>query len=108
MPDVLVTLTVTAPPVPVGQVLVSPQALGFVLRAGASAAATETLTISAPAGQPFEIVSNAPWLTASPAVGSIPRTVDVSAAGRALAPGSYAGSITVASGALDPVEVPCL
>ena len=80
-----------------GTLAVSSSALTFTQFAGLAAPAAQTVTVTNPAGGalPFSVVSDSSWLTVTPAGGSAPAVLTISADGRNLLPGTYTGTITV-------------
>jgi uncharacterized protein (TIGR03437 family) len=83
---VAVTFTVTAVPV----LTLSPASLTF------TAAGTQSVALgSTGAALPYTTSSNAAWLTALPAAGTTPGTSSISVNPTGLAPGNYAGVVTV-------------
>jgi Bacterial Ig-like domain/Viral BACON domain/Bacterial Ig domain len=86
-----------------GSVLtVSPASISFAgTQPGPNPAPANVSITNAGSGSlSFSVSTDVPWLTASPASGTAPQTVQVSAATGSLAPGTYTGHVTVtASGA---------
>ncbi|HEY6886160.1 MAG TPA: choice-of-anchor D domain-containing protein, partial [Solirubrobacter sp.] len=95
---VTVTLTVVEPPAVLS---VSPASLSFSGTEGASNPASKTVTVSNTGGGSlsFTTASDAAWLSVTPASGSAPRDLAVSAdlAGRQA--GTYTGHVTIDAGA---------
>lgn len=77
----------------------TPASITLAAIAGAAAASqTVALALSdAARTSSYRATSSANWLTVSPASGTMPGSLTVSAGGAGLAPGSYSGEITVAS-----------
>jgi uncharacterized protein (TIGR03437 family) len=101
---VLVTLTV-AP----GSISASPASLSFQQTVGGSAPAAQSIAVAgSPGALTFSATSDSAWLTASPASGSTPASVQVSVSGTGLPLGSYPGAITIVSqGATgSPIRIP--
>lgn len=89
------------PPAPV--LMISATSASFLATqgaAGSTAPAPIDLSNSGTGTLAFSAASDAPWLTVTPTSGAAPQTLQVSAAAGTLAPGMYAGHVTVtASGA---------
>jgi hypothetical protein len=60
-----------------------------------AAAAAQTVRLDGTPGLGFTAVSSLPWLLVSPGAGTLPATLTVSANTGAVAPGEYAGRVTV-------------
>ena len=74
----------------------TPASLDFAATAGGSAPAAQTINLtSSVAGISFAVSASAPWLTVSPAGGSMPAGVAVSADPTGLAAGKYQATITI-------------
>jgi Tfp pilus assembly protein PilN len=69
--------------------------LQFSLPANAATPLTQTISISATQMVSVTAVTSTPWLTVSPAAGSVPSTVSVSANSSELAVGTYEGTVTI-------------
>jgi len=99
---------VEAPPAPA--IGVSPPSLAFAAIAGAAAPPAQTIAVTnAGAGTlTFTTAASPTWLHVSPASGTAPASLSVSAATAGLSAGSYGGTVTVsASGATNtPLTVP--
>ena len=89
-----VTLTVTS-----GAFSASPLALSFTMVQSGPAPQAQTVSISGTPGPlPYTVsVSGGAWLSATPLSGNTPGTLQVSANGAGFQPGSYIGSVTIAS-----------
>jgi hypothetical protein len=105
---VQVTLTVTS-----GTVSAAPTSLTFTQAAGGSVPAAQTVTLSGTPGPVnFTVAattaSGGTWLTATPASGVTPGTLQVSASAGTLAIGQYTGTVVItapgASGS--PISIP--
>jgi len=103
-----VTLTVNA-----GTISASPTSLVFTQVSAGPPPASQSFTLSgAPGAISFQTAaatgSGGAWLSASPASGSTPGTVQVSVAANSLEVGSYSGNVTVAAAGADgsPIMVP--
>ena len=103
-----VTLTVNA-----GTISASPTSLVFTQVSTGPPPASQSFTLSgAPGAISFQTAaatgSGGAWLSASPASGSTPGTVQVSVAANSLEVGSYSGNVTVAAAGADgsPIMVP--
>ena len=101
-----VTLTVAAAPA----LSVTPASLSFSATAGGASPAAKTLSVANTGGGTlsFTASDDAPWLSVTPASGTAPRDLTVSASVSGLAAGTYTGNVTVtAAGATgSPKEVP--
>jgi len=91
---VTVTFTVGAPPAVLS---VAPTGLSFSATQGGSDPAPSSVTVSNAGGGTlgFTTSSDQSWLLVSPASGTAPATLQVSATVAGLAPGSYTGHVTV-------------
>ena len=78
---------------------VSPSALTFAATTGGASPAAKTLSVSNTGGGAlsFTTSSNQPWLSVTPASGSAPASLSVTAATGSLTAGTYTGSVTVTS-----------
>jgi outer membrane protein assembly factor BamB len=94
---VTVTLTVSAPTPPT--LAVSPSSLSFSATQGASNPAAKSLSVTntGSGSLSFTSASDAAWLSASPASGSAPATVQVSVDTSGLAAATYTGHVTITS-----------
>ncbi len=89
--SVAVTLNLAAP----AQLSLTPAALVFDGVAGAASPASKTVAVaSTGAALAFSFTSSAAWLSASPASGTSPANVIVTANTTSLAVGSYSGTLT--------------
>jgi glucose/arabinose dehydrogenase len=90
-----VTLTVAAPAPPA--LAVSPATLGFAATVGGSAPPAKTIDVSnAGSGTlSFSVSDDAPWLSVTPASGSAPQSLTVTADPAGLPAGTHSGTITV-------------
>jgi hypothetical protein len=93
-------ITVTAP-APAPTINTSPASLSFTYQAGGTTPGAQNLAVSSSGtGFSYTVSTSAAWLSASPASGSTPGTVAVSANPSGLAAGTYTGSVSItASGA---------
>ncbi len=75
----------------------SPAQLSFHAVAGQSAPPPARVTLADPgsSGLTFTAAADQPWLSATPAAGSAPATITVRASAAGLAPGTYAGAVTI-------------
>lgn len=92
-------VTVKAPAPAIG---LSPASLAFSGQAGGGNPSPQNVSITNTGGGTltFTVATDAAWLSATPASGTAPRTVQVSASTAGLVAGTYAGHVTVtASGA---------
>jgi uncharacterized protein (TIGR03437 family) len=84
-----------------GALTVSPTTLTFTHTLGGAAPAAQTISIGSSAStlnwSAAAATSTGNWLTVSPANGTTPGTVSVTANGAALSPGIYNGTVTIAS-----------
>ena len=89
-----VTLTVTSG----APVTVSPAALSFSYKQGGALPVAQNISVGAAQSTAFgvSVSSVGGWLAVSPASGSTPATLAVSANPAGLAPGSYSGSVAIA------------
>jgi glucose/arabinose dehydrogenase len=94
-----VTLTLTAPPPPA--LAISPAALGFSATQGGAAPPSQPVSVTntGSGSLSFTVSDDAPWLSAAPASGNAPATVNVSVNPTGLAPATYTGTVTVNGGA---------
>jgi uncharacterized protein (TIGR03437 family) len=93
--NIPVSLTLTAP----AAVSATPTTLTFNYRAGDSAPAAQTLTVSgggASLAYSATAASTGNWLVVSPATGTTPGTVNVSISTTGLSTGTYTGTVLVA------------
>lgn len=94
-----VTLAVTGSPTG-GTISASQTSLSFNAMTG-GAAQSQMVTVSSSGAQaPYtaSVSSNATWLSVSPASAETPSTVTITANPSGLAPGSYTGTVSIASG----------
>jgi uncharacterized protein (TIGR03437 family) len=105
---VQVTLVVTA-----GTVSATPASLTFTQAVGGSAPPAQAVTVSGtPSPINFTVGATASglgtWLTANPASGSTPGTIQVSASAGTLAVGQYNGTVTITapSASGSPISIP--
>ncbi len=89
--SISVTLTVSGP----GQVTVTPAQLSFAAPVGGPTPAAQTLSVGAGSPTAFTAVSSAKWLTVTPASGTTPASLSVSANPTGMVAGTYLGGITV-------------
>ena len=106
---VAVTFIVTAAALP--NLALSPASLSFAAQTGAAAPAAQSVAVTstgAALSYTVTTTSSATWLTASPASGATPGTISVSVNSAGLTPGTYNGSVSVASAgaANSPQTVP--
>lgn len=94
-----VTLTVSAPPPPQPILSVAPGTLSFSATQGGSnpAAATVNVTNTGTGTLNFTAASDSSWLTVTPASGTAPLALQVSANISGLTAGTYTGHVTVTS-----------
>ncbi len=94
---VTVTLNVSSPPPPQPVLSVSPLAVSFTATQGGAnpAAANVSISNTGSGTLSFTDSSDSPWLSASPASGTAPATLQVSANINGLAAGSYTGHVTI-------------
>jgi PKD repeat protein len=101
-----VTLTVAAAPA----LSVTPASLSFSATAGGASPASKTLSVANSGGGTlsFTAADDAPWLSVTPASGTAPRDLTVSADVSGLAAGTYTGKVTVTSSGSSgsPKDVP--
>jgi hypothetical protein len=92
-----VTLTVAAPVPPA--IGVSPATMSFSAIAGEANPSPRTLSITNTGGGSLNWTATVdqPWLAANPGAGAAPSSVTISVNTAGLAPGSYAGAITVSA-----------
>jgi uncharacterized protein (TIGR03437 family) len=92
---IAVTLTVSGP----GQLEVTPAQLSFASPVGGPAPASQTVTVGAVSAIAFtasaSATSSANWLSVTPAAGTAPASLSISANPAGLLAGTYLGSITV-------------
>jgi adhesin/invasin len=81
-----------------GFLQVTPTATQFVQTFGGSAPSPQTATIvsTATSELPWTATSTAPWLSVSPASGTTPAQITLTANGAGLAPGRYGALVTIA------------
>lgn len=85
-----------------GTISATPASVNFTQLAGGSAPASQTITVSgSPNAINFSVTAAADnggtWLSATPATGATPGTVQISANAGTLAVGSYTGKVTIAA-----------
>jgi hypothetical protein len=92
-----VTLTVNPPAPPV--LAITPSSLTFAATVGGAAPPAQGVTVSNTGGGTlsFTATDDQTWLSASPASGSAPGTVNVSVDPTGLAAGTYTGTVTIAA-----------
>lgn len=102
--NITVTVRVTGPPAGGGsgqpQLSASPSTLAFTAQGGAPAAQTRTLAVTSTHTNvtlSYTASSNVPWLSVSPAAGSTPGSLTVTANSLGLSPGVYSGSVSLAA-----------
>lgn len=104
--DVTVTLVVVPPP----SLAVAPASLAFGGTVGGANPAAKTLSVTNTGGGSlsFTAADDASWLTVTPATGSAPQTLTVSASLTGLAAGTYTGNVTVTAAGVQgsPKTVP--
>jgi glucose/arabinose dehydrogenase len=90
-----VTLTVAAPAPPA--LALSPTLLSYAATQGGAAPAAQPVTVSNTGGGTltYTVADDQPWLSASPASGTAPGTLNVTVDPVGLAPGSYTGAVTI-------------
>lgn len=78
---------------------VSPSSLTFAATTGGASPASKTLSVSNTGGGTlsYTTASSQPWLSVTPASGSAPGTLTVTAATGSLTAGTYTGNVTVTS-----------
>lgn len=92
--------------VPLPQLLALPQIISFSQTAGASAPAQQiSVNIDPNSAQPFRIVSDAAWLSATPTEATTPATISVNVNGTDLAPGTYFGQLRIVADTASPAVV---
>ncbi|MGI8770894.1 MAG: BACON domain-containing protein [Acidobacteriaceae bacterium] len=104
-----VPVTVTVTSTSSIQQTVSPSTLTYSGTVGGAAPASQTLSLqTSPTSAAYTVSSDASWLTATPASGSTPASVQVSVSPTGLAAGTYSGNITVSvpSASNPTVKVP--
>ncbi len=85
---------------------VNPQQVSLVASAGSAAPATQTVTVVSTAtnlsyNATVRYISSATgWLSVTPATGSVPATLTISADPSKLTPGTYVGQVTITAGVL--------
>jgi uncharacterized protein (TIGR03437 family) len=110
--SIVVQVQLTVTPAPAPTLIVTPASVSFNFDlASTGPPPTQTLTLSSNgAALPFTVTSvtlaGGNWLTASPASGITPSQLSISANPSSLLPGSYTGSVTVASPGAPAVIVP--
>lgn len=79
--------------------IATPPSLSFVAFAGQSSPPSQTITVynQGTAALGWTASSNVSWLTLSPASGTLPHTISVTANQSGLAAGSYTGTITISA-----------
>src|SRR5205823_5122422 len=76
----------------------APATLSFSTTAGGSSSAAQTINLSGSViGLSYTASASAPWLSADPARGVMPATLQVSVDASGLAPGPYQGTVAIAS-----------
>ena len=81
----------------------SAEVLAFSARVGAPPPTSKTVTLSSSVpGVAFAITSGAPWLSATPAAGSMPTNILVSVDPSTLAPGDYTATVSITAAAASP------
>jgi uncharacterized protein (TIGR03437 family) len=88
-----IPVTMTVAP---GAISATPQNLNFNLNQGANA--TQAIQLAGAGSTSFSATTGAAWLAVSPSSGNIPATVNVTASAANLAPGLYAGTVTITGG----------
>ena len=99
-----VTLTVTGATTS-GTISVNPSSLSFAAMTGGQAQSQTVSVTSNGAQVSYTASSNATWLSVSPTNAQTPSTVTITANPAGLAPGSYAGTVTLASGNTVTIQV---
>jgi glucose/arabinose dehydrogenase len=101
-----VTLTVTAPAPPA--LAVAPASLSFAGETGGANPATKTLSVTNTGGGTlsFSASDDAPWLSLTPATGSAPRDLTVTASISGLAAGTHTATVTVDGGSAGTKTIP--
>ncbi len=96
------------PPSPV--LSVAPSSLAFAATTGGASPAAKTLSVTNTGGGSlgFTVADDAPWLSVTPASGSAPQTLQVTAAPGSLAAGTYTATVTVTSAGTQgsPASIP--
>jgi large repetitive protein len=89
------------------RVVLSPDSVGFAINHGGSAASRSVdVATSGGAAAGFSVAEDSPWLTVSPASGTAPDAVSLTADPAGLAPGRYRTTVTVAAPGLYPATLP--
>jgi uncharacterized protein (TIGR03437 family) len=102
-----VTYTVTASNTP--QLLVSPGSLSFQFTPGGSTSASKSISLTASIGvlsYSASITSGNSYLSVSPASGSSPGSINVTANAGALSVGTYSGAVQVSASGVAAVTIP--
>ena len=91
-------VVIPGPPNITASLAAAPQSLAFSFQSGAPNPAAQSLLLTGAAGQQVTLTaSNTPWLSMSVSILTPPATVTVSVNPAGLAPGTYSGSILLAS-----------
>jgi hypothetical protein len=89
---------------------VSPSSLSFAGVAGGDDPAPETLSVSTAGGEPlpYTVSDDTDWLSESPATGTAPDSVSITASTAGLLDGTYTATVTVDGGAVpgSPATIP--
>ena len=105
-----IPVTLTVDPAPAPALSVTPSSLSFAAVQGGSNPATKSLAVANTGGGTlsFSVSDDAAWLAVTPASGSAPQSLTVSASTAGLTAGTYTGTVTVtAIGAQgSPASVP--
>ena len=105
---VAVTLVVTAPqPPPSGSLTASPTALSFrYARGSENNTGAQTVKVSSgTTAATFTTEVSAPWISVTPASGTTPGSLTVSAQGSNMAAGTYTGAIKINAAGMDSATV---
>ena len=84
--------------------LATPASLTFIQTLGGATPVAQSVQLTSALPHPFNITSNAAWLTVLPTTGTSPATLTVTANGAGLAAGTYNGALTV-NGAGAPISI---
>ena len=85
--------------------IASQSALQFLDTAGGPAPAAQTVSVSATPSETFTIASDSPWLTTDIQSAATPAVVTVAANPSGMAPGVYAGNLSLTAAGSTPVQI---